>query len=341
MSKQLKATLTELSKDPKVLYTGLTVLSSAALALGKLYFRGSTCKITKDLKGKVIVVTGASSGIGAESARNFAQLGATVVLAAPDESKTLAVVQKIKKETENDNIEFIPLDLADLDSVTQFVQTFKEKHRNLDVLINNAGFSHPKRLTTKQGYEKQLGVNYIGHFLLTHLLLDILKNSGAARIINVSSLAHMVVKDINYDDLQAEKKYESMTAYAQSKLASILHAVALQKHLDQQGAAVKIVALHPGIVRTKVNRNYTQGALMNIAITSVYPLWWYFSKSANEGSQTTLFCALEDFDKLKGGAYYSDCAVKQTSAAGNDVAKAEKLYNYTLNLLKSQIEKAE
>ena len=330
----LKPLLKELKKNKKTQYAAIGGASAVLLLLGKLWFNGGKNRATQDLTGKIAIVTGANTGIGAETARVLASKGAAVVLACRDEARTKAVIDRILKDQKDAKVEFMKLDLSDLESVREFTNQFRAKYDSLHILINNAGvMAIPTWTATKQGFEMQLGTNHLGHFVLTHRLLDLLKKSQPSRIINLSSKGHTFAKGINFDDLRYTKDYNPWIVYGQSKLANVLHAKELQKRFDEEGVKVKAFSVHPGAVKTELLRNYKQGFFKNILYYSFYPLLWYTTKSPLQGAQTSLYCALEDFDKLKGGAYHADCKEAKTSKSGTDIEQALKLYSETEKLV--------
>ncbi|EDW76307.2 uncharacterized protein Dwil_GK14729 [Drosophila willistoni] len=258
--------------------------------------------------GKVIIVTGANTGIGKETVRELARRGATVYMACRDMEKCEKARAEIVEETKNQMIFSRYLDLSSLDSIRKFVEEFKAEEDKLDILINNAGVMRGPRKLTKEGFEMQIGVNHMGHFLLTNLLLDVIKASAPSRIVNVSSAVHYVGK-INTKDLNSEKSYSEGGAYSQSKLANILFTRELAKRLE--GTGVTVNALHPGAVKTELGRNWTAGKLFS-------PLLSPFLKTPEGGAQTTLYAALDpDLEKLSG-LYFSDCRPKEMAAAAKD-----------------------
>jgi len=318
--------------DPKVLSTA-GAIGLSLLFLGRKWMTGGVNTKTADLTGKIVVITGSNVGIGKETARALAKLGATVVLACRDEGKTKIVVEELRADTKNEKIEFIKLDLNDLSSVREFVKEFKSKYQNLNILINNAGIMMlPERQTTKDGFEKQIGVNHIGHFLLTNLLTDLLIKSAPSRVINLSSLGHNSTDKINFDDLQSTKNYGHINAYGQSKLANILFAREFNKRFESKG--VKAVSLHPGVVDTELARYALEKWYYKLAFFVMAPVRWYTIKTPAQGAQTSLYCALCNFDELIGGQYYSDCKPSSNaSAVSKNPEVAKKLWEVSEDLV--------
>ena len=306
---------------------GISLAGLTTLALARKYFAGGVCKIKKDLKGQVIIITGSSTGIGKETAKTLAKMGATIILANRNEVKTLAVLQEIKKETKNEDIEFIKLDLADLKSIKEFADKFKSRYQRLNILINNAGVMWiPERKETKDGFEMQYGTNHLGHFYLTTLLLDVLKKSAPSRIINVSSSAHKFTNSMGWDDRMFEKKYDMFEAYYRSKLANVVFSKELQRRFGD--ANIKSVSLHPGAITTELTRHLNdkwQYKMLNTVVLP--PLMYLFGKNVSQGAQTTLYCALEDHDKLVGGGYYEDCELKAENPEARKEENWKKLWD--------------
>jgi len=287
------------------------------------------CHIIKDLRGQIIIITGSSAGIGKETARILAYMGATIIFACREKTKALAVLEEIQGETKNPNLEFIRLDLSDLRSIKEFVEEFLSKYQRLDILINNAGITLPERRLTKDGFELIFGTNHLGHFYLTTLLLDVLKKSGPSRIINVSSSLHAYGK-MKWDDLMFEKGYGSFPTYNQSKLANILFTRELQKRVDEK--EIKVVSLHPGVIKTEMGREfnkwYYKAAMKMLSV---------FQKSALEGAQTSLYCVLEDFDKLKAGRYYVNCKVAEEAPQAKKEEDMKRLWDVSEKLIGEKV----
>ncbi|KAL4506985.1 hypothetical protein ABPG72_001406 [Tetrahymena utriculariae] len=310
------------------------IFGAAALALFivKIWSNGTYNNKKRDLSNQLIVITGSNTGIGLETAKNCVQNGAKVILACRDQKRTQNALDLINSIKPN-SAEFMRLDLSDLQSVRLFVNEFKSKYNKLDTLINNAGIMHiPDRVLTKDGFESQIGTNHFGHFLLTHLLMDSLKASPQFRIINLSSLAHSF-GSINFDDLHYEKRsYDRNSAYSQSKIANILFTIGLQKRITQQKLNGIAVSLHPGVVRTELTRHYT--GILGLIKFLISPLWYIFSKSPEQGAQTSLYCVHESFDRLVKGGYYSDCKIKKYGNKQITEENADKFWDISLKQLK-------
>ncbi|MCG8536855.1 MAG: SDR family oxidoreductase, partial [Pseudomonadales bacterium] len=246
------------------------------------------------LSGKVALVTGANSGIGAITAKELAMNGAHVFLACRSQVKAQPVLDEIAKLSNGQaKAEFLPLDLGDLNSVRQCVQLFLEKQLPLHILVCNAGLAGAKGMTAS-GFELTFGVCHVGHFLLTQLLVDTLKASAPARVVVVSSKMHYRCKNIDFDALRKPtRSAAAMTEYGVAKLANVLFVKELAQRLE--GSGVTAYALHPGVVATDVWRSVP----------------WPFDKiikrfmiSSEEGAATSLYCATSDEVSNQSGLYY-------------------------------------
>lgn len=215
-----------------------------------------------DLSGKIIIITGANSGIGFEAARELARKGAEVILASRDPIKADQAILRIKEEYPGAKLKFIELNLTSLESIRKFAEEFKLNYSRLDILLNNAGIMMVPEAKTEDGFERQLGTNHLGHFALTGLLIDYLVQTAGARVVNISSNAHYT-GEIDFDNLFYDHGgYSPMGAYSQSKLANLLFTYELQRRLDAQGAGTMALAAHPGISATGladhfVNEHFT------------------------------------------------------------------------------------
>lgn len=245
--------------------------------------------------GKTFLITGANSGLGFGTSKELVRKGAKVIMTARNLRKGEAALAAIKKEVSNADLILMQLDLADLNSVERFASDFKNQFSTLDVLINNAGVMMPNtRQVTKQGIELQFGTNHIGHFVLTNHLLPILEQTPKSRIVTLSSLvAKMGKADIYWNDLQWEKSYDKMGAYAQSKLANMMFGIELQERLAAKDSNTISVLAHPGYTATNLQNNMgLQGKIMN----------FLFAQKLAMGILPTLRAATDP--KVNGGEYY-------------------------------------
>ncbi len=252
-----------------------------------------------DMTGENIVITGATSGIGKETARSLARMGGNIYFATRNREKTEDTIAEIRAELTNGKVVLAhkPLDLMDLDSVRRFPSLFGEGDR-IDVLINNAGVGHDTGVT-KQGIERTFGVNYLSHFLLTKELMPLLLKSRS-RIINVSSMGHMGAKR-KYFDMPYEGPCPQMRPqqrYERSKAAQILFTKALQRRMDQNSIRCTCTSLHPGGVRTKILDNQTWGS------AAVLFMLRPFLVEAPEGARTSVYLATRDQPEETGGKYF-------------------------------------
>jgi NAD(P)-dependent dehydrogenase (short-subunit alcohol dehydrogenase family) len=261
--------------------------------------------LTKDLTGRRYVVTGANGGIGLVAAKQLAKQGAEVIMACRRTSAGEQAAAEIRAEHRDAKLDVQALDLNDLDSVRKFAKAIVAKYDSLSGLLNNAGVMNTPKGTTTQGHETQFGVNHLAHFLLTDLLLDLLKAGAPARIVNLSSCFHDVAMGregkIDFDDLDWKtRKYDGWAAYAQSKLANLLHAKALAKRLE--GENVVAVSVHPGWVNTDLMRHSMPRFVEAIArpfmrMRGMIEPW--------EGAQTSLYALLADDVSGHAGEFYS------------------------------------
>jgi len=226
------------------------------------------------------MVTGANSGIGKAAATQLARMGATTVLVCREEQKGRMAQNAIKALTGSDSVEMLVVELSSLKSIRALAQNFLQKHDQLDILVNNAAVVEGHRIVTEDGLEQVFVVNYLSQFLLTNLLLDTLKRSAPARVVNVTSSVHA---HLNFDNLQLEKGYNSIKSYGQSKLAQILFTHELANRL--KGSRVTANCVHPGAVRTHLG---DEGGLVGIGIRLLRP----FYMSPEKGAETLIYLAI-------------------------------------------------
>ncbi|KPJ08897.1 Retinol dehydrogenase 13 [Papilio machaon] len=269
--------------------------------------------------GKVVIVTGGNSGIGLETAKNLADRGAKVIIACRSAIRGAAAKEEIIKATGNPNVNYELLDLASLQSVREFCATIMKKEERLDVLINNAGAGGLGNSTTKDGLHKGMQVNYFGSFLLTYLLLPLLKSSAPSRIINVSSVMHHYGA-MDFDNLNMEKYWSDYLVYANSKLYLNLMTLELSRRLNNNEVTAN--AVHPGVAATNIFRNIRISFIRNIVMKCVNFLF----QDSWEASQTSVYLAVSPEVAGKSGLYFSNCKVKKPSELSQDLNLAKKLW---------------
>lgn len=280
--------------------------------------------IGNPMSGKVCVVTGATSGIGAETAMQLAQHGATVIVIGRSAGKSATTVARIRQQTGNASVEYVMADLSVQQDVRRLAQEFKRKYRRLDVLVNNAGIVRMWRQESTDGIEMTLAVNHLAPFLLTNLLLDLLRASVPARIVNVSSALHEQGK-INFDDLQGKKNYNALSAYNNSKLANVLFTYELARRLA--GTQVTVNALHPGGVKT--NLIASNGWFFRWI---VQPLFNLQAISAEQGAQTSVYLASSSEVESVTGKYFVRCKPRASSPASYDEAVQKRLWRMSAEM---------
>ncbi|XP_038073397.1 retinol dehydrogenase 13-like [Patiria miniata] len=305
----------------------------AVLWLLRRYLAGGWCYNKARLDGKTVLITGANTGIGKETARDLARRGARVILACRDLAKAEAAMTDIREDTGNSNLAVVKLDLASLASVRACAEKIKREESRLDILINNAGIMMCPEWQTEDGFEMQFGVNHLGHFLLTNLLLDLIKSSTPARIINVSSIAHAYGK-MNWEDIHMKEGYNGGKAYCQSKLANILFTRELSRRMKRKCTGVSVNAVHPGSVDTELGRYLqSQGGLMLIFLKVFYPFFKFVMKNAVQGAQTTIYCAVTLELMHFSGFYFSDCAQKTPAPQAMDDDAARRLWDMSAKMV--------
>lgn len=275
------------------------------------------------MKGKIVLITGATSGIGRETALGLSKKGATLILVGRNREKLDRTVGEITSQTGNQQLDSLVCDLTSMESVRRLAADFRAKYPRLDVLINNAGEIVSERRTTVDGFEYTLALDHLSHFLLTMLLMDIIKASAPSRIINVSSSAH-TLGHIDFDDLMGEKKHGAMRAYGQAKLANLLFTYELARRLE--GTGVTANALHPGVVRT--NFGLGMKGRWRILLMLGKP----FTINAKKGAETSIYLASSPEVTGTSGKYFVKKEEKRSSRESYDESVAKRLWNESAKL---------
>ena len=242
-----------------------TVTFGVSLWMLRKYFAGGVCRSKAMLDGKTVIITGANTGIGKETAIDLAKRNARVILACRSQDKGKKAEVDVRRESGSSNVHFRKLDLASFDSVRQFAKEVLSEESRLDILINNAGIMYCSFQKTVDGFETQFGVNHLGHFLLTNLLLDKIKQAPEGRIVVVSSIAHTFASKLDLDTINSEAHYSPYDAYHKSKLANVLFTKALAKRLA--GSNITVNSLCPGAVATDLQR-HTMAVTVSLATVS-------------------------------------------------------------------------
>jgi len=276
--------------------------------------------MSANLEDRVFLVTGANSGIGKATALGLARLGGTVVMACRSATRGEAARQDVVRDSGNSSVYLEIVDLASEESTRSFAEEFQRKYPRLDVLINNAGVYTAHREVTPDGLERTFEVNYLSGFLLTHLLLDLLKKSAPSRIVNVSSSAHSG-GTIHFDDLQGEQRYGGFGAYGQSKLAQVLFTRELARRLD--GTRVTVNACHPGVIRTNLGMGGTSAVVRFVRL---------FFKGPEKGAQTPIYLAVSPEVERVTGQYFANKHVREPSRAAQDPDVARRLFDVSAEL---------
>lgn len=276
------------------------------------------------MQNKNILITGGNTGIGKATAIGLAQQGHRIYIACRNITKGKQAVEDIKSVSNNDKVKLISCDLASFESIRACVKTFQKQEKRLDILVNNAGLIVNDLKHTQEGFELQFGVNHLGHFLLTTLLIDQLHAANKPRIVSVSSKAHYRCKDFDFENLKGEKSaktgYNSIDAYAMSKLANIL----FTKELARRYPGITSNCLHPGVVRTQIG---------NKDMAWYISLFWTLAKpffiSTKQGAETSIYLATAPEMEGNSGGYFDKKKEMKPSRLGRDEALAEQLWEYS------------
>lgn len=280
--------------------------------------------MTTNMNGKLCVVTGANSGIGKETALGLAQAGAHVVMMCRSLEKGTAVQQTIKQKSGNDQVDLLLVDFASQASIRQVAAEFKERYDRLDLLVNNAGALFLGYQKSAEGIEKSFAVNHLGYFLLTNLLLDVIKASAPARIVNVSSTMHYT-GTLDFEDMQFANGYSATKAYARSKLANIHFTYELARRLE--GTEVTANCLHPGFVASNFGKN--NGILAKVMMFLSRP----FAISEKKGAETSLYLAMSPEVEGVTGKYFDQKKAIDSAASTYDEDISKRLWKFSAELV--------
>lgn len=276
------------------------------------------------MDGKICLVTGGNAGIGKATALGLAQLGATVVIVARARERGETAVADIQRAAERTDVGLLLADLSSQEQIRQLAEEFGREYGRLDVLVNNAGIIPQSRQLSEDGLEMQFAVNHMAYFLLTHLLLDMLKNSTPSRIINVSSMVHGW-STLDFDDLQNEKSYQPTRVYAQTKLMNVLFTYELARRLA--GSGVTANCLHPGVIGTRLNAHYAGRIQSGDASLS----------ELMRGAATSIYLASSPEVADVTGRYFVDSEERRSTAVSYDEAIAQKLWEISVDLIGKEI----
>jgi len=303
-----------------------------AVVIGvKFYFKLTTgiCKSKKRIDGQVAIVTGANSGIGYETAKELVRRGAKVIVACRDITKAQDACYQISSETGSKKVIPKALDLSSMKSVRDFANEVLSEETRLDILVNNAGIAGLRKTITDEGLELQFATNHFGPFLLTNILLELMRKTGNARIISVSSLAHNWTKELDVDNLNSDKKWEPKVLYARAKLCNILFIRELARRLKEAGLdGILANAVNPGGVKTAIFRHAKKSFKYMIMVSQ------FFFKEPSEGAQPSVhLCVSEEVDG-QSGFYWTDCKKTKTSRLAEDKDLAKRVWEKTAELVK-------
>jgi len=303
----------------------------AILYLCRLYSKGKPNPYRRDMRGKVVIVSGGTIGIGKEAARDIAKMGAKVIVTGRDRAKAENTLRELNEEINDfgqkvEPVEFMKCDLCDLNEIKAFGEAIKARFDKIDVLVNNAGLMAANLKKTTQGIEQTIGANAVGALFLTDRLFPLLKKSPESRIVNVASGAYKLGRALQSKDKNgkvyqddyllenlSESDYNSFKAYAKSKLANIHYTNYLAALINNSNLSMKVCSLHPGAINSEISRDYST-ALQIFKKIVIEPIMAITFRSEKEGAQTTIFCASCPYDKLVNGGYYYNCATEELSS---------------------------
>ncbi|PCC71344.1 NAD(P)-dependent dehydrogenase, short-chain alcohol dehydrogenase family [Nannocystis exedens] len=278
------------------------------------------------MQGKHVLITGGNTGIGKATAIGLARMGAAVTITSRDPAKGEAAVADIKRQSGSDAVELMRLDLASLADVRRFAAEYLAGHPRLDVLINNAGLVLSDRSETADGFETTFAVNHLGHFLLTHLLLDRLKQSAPSRIVVLASDAHRAARGLDFDDLQARRKYSAFPVYCRTKLANLLFTLELAERL--RGTGVTVNAVHPGVVASGFGLDGDTRGIYRVLVGIAQR----FMITPEQGARTSIYAASAPELERTSGQYFIKSKQARPTRYALDRAAALRLWEISEQL---------
>ena len=280
--------------------------------------------MSQNLENKVCLITGATNGIGEQSAKEINKMGAEIIFVARNEDKGNRLKEELYKDTGREAT-MILANLSSQNEVRGAAESFLAMEKPLDILLNNAGIMNRERSETVDGLEEVFSVNHLAYFTFTLMLAEKLKHTEGSRVVNVASGAHQFVKEMNFEDLQSEESYKPMQVYGQSKLANILFTKTLSEKLSNFDVTVN--CLHPGFVSTGIGSNNNK------------PLWSFlmflakpFARKTDKGAETSIYLCSSPEVKDVSGEYFVDCKVEKISEAARNPDQADKLWAISSNI---------
>lgn len=330
-------------------WLNIILITALFYVLRQILFVGSFTNLKKNMSGKIVIVTGSSSGIGKETAYQLLEDGATVIFACRNEKKTLTMMKKLEQNNKEimKRAHYINLDLGSFNSVIKFVKEFKNKFSKIDILINNAGAFPIDFSLSEDNLDYTLQSNHLSIVALTELLLDHFdKNEG--RIINVSSFAHGLAdwsvmeiakleKDIKFSNLEKTHYcsiFKKFNHYANSKLSNIYYTSFLSENLEKNYPHIKTTCLNPGIVYTAFARFFWEHRILGKFYQFLFPCYMYIAKTAFSGAQTSLHLCYIDQNEVLNGGYYNNCKLGNISKLARDVDVRNCVIKYSFDLLR-------
>ena len=328
----------------------LIVIIIVILYILRLYIRGGVNKIKHSMNGKIIIITGASSGLGLFSALDLIDSGGKVIFACRNENKAKDAINLIKNKSLKENAEYLYLDLCNFESIQNFANNIIKKYGKIDILMNNAGAGTTKYKLTSDGYESFLQGNYLGPCLLTLLLLNHFNEKG--RIIFLGSIAHYTAflskgdsklfdDPILFKNNFCDSYYSKlMGLYSITKLLILLFSKYLAKYCENNKnySHIKVVCCHPGVCNTNFMNCYAGFPWLYYLIKILYPLFFYICKTVEDGAQTQLYLSYVNYEELNNGKYYRDCKEVGTSSKANDEEMINEFSEWTIKALSKKYE---